>query len=624
MPGPFYFAWVDETENTFNDSHVRNDEQVLSFHMTQSEGDFASLELTIVNPRVGLLAPGRKLWAWFAYADPSKTSESESETEHVSEAPFADITPLLFGRLVGVPENVDSETITVTFIARPTNYEEQKAALAETLKVAPYWDAIWFAPEDVNNPDNVLESRPQLWHVDPVTHVLTVSDIVNGEDGTITFDESNVFYDSVRVTYGQAPLRQINIVASVTWPQMATGGLDISSAILGGAGQIVTYCGNKLVDNWPKPGASIGGGWKVGPLSECVRVDGVGTAAWDYGPGYRFGRTENMHDIIVPEWAVQQTVLFTTFPAHIFHMPRQRFTAKMSLDFDTSRNRGETIAFRVEADVQSVLTDPEGEDSFDMSFQSSEIITPDAITGIMPIGKISASRYFPTARGTQSIEYLIALARSQLIARARMVSIEVEVPFLYGIQAGLSLRKNGIFYDARLPGGVAAGKITSYSLSVDGDSGVQACDVTLACTVGRGGTVSAIPGSPTYAEDGYMENGYQFRSGQFVMPLAGIVAYETIEGGTLTNDDGVDFDALTPAKVIRQLTIVNDLAAQEAAMGVKQHEPNDVFAAVNSVPTTFSLELVPVTGGPFQNDFPIATTLLKIPKTIDLEAESSP
>jgi hypothetical protein len=52
---PFYFAWVLPTETTFDpDVHSRYDEDVFSFVVQQGEGDFASLKVTIKNPRMGL------------------------------------------------------------------------------------------------------------------------------------------------------------------------------------------------------------------------------------------------------------------------------------------------------------------------------------------------------------------------------------------------------------------------------------------------------------------------------------------------------------------------------------------------------------------------------------------
>src|SRR6476661_1886195 len=87
MPGPFYFVWVAPEATTFDvETHAVEDESVYAFDLSQEEGDFAKLSLTIRNPRVGLLNPGRNVWAWLSYSPSSGVIE-----------------PLFFGRLVGIP-----------------------------------------------------------------------------------------------------------------------------------------------------------------------------------------------------------------------------------------------------------------------------------------------------------------------------------------------------------------------------------------------------------------------------------------------------------------------------------------------------------------------------------------
>ena len=67
-----YFAWIDASETTFYSGHMRWDEQVFSFTLKQDEGDPASLTVVVRRPvnvdgeAIGLLGPGRKIWAWFA------------------------------------------------------------------------------------------------------------------------------------------------------------------------------------------------------------------------------------------------------------------------------------------------------------------------------------------------------------------------------------------------------------------------------------------------------------------------------------------------------------------------------------------------------------------------------
>ena len=63
----FHFAWVDASEAAFGPEHLIEDEKVLSIAIEHSEGDFPSLSIVIRNPRIGLLAPARKTWAWLSH-----------------------------------------------------------------------------------------------------------------------------------------------------------------------------------------------------------------------------------------------------------------------------------------------------------------------------------------------------------------------------------------------------------------------------------------------------------------------------------------------------------------------------------------------------------------------------
>jgi hypothetical protein len=156
MAQQFYFAWVDEGEEFDEDVHNRNDEDVFAFQYEQSEGDFAGLSIEIRNPRIGLLATGRKQWAILSFNQGTDISP--------------DVIPLFRGRLIGIPSNVFDTIVTLEFTARPADFVDQKIDVADALKVPPYWEPIFIKPENWEDPDAVLEAYSRLWHIDPVTH----------------------------------------------------------------------------------------------------------------------------------------------------------------------------------------------------------------------------------------------------------------------------------------------------------------------------------------------------------------------------------------------------------------------------------------------------------------------
>ncbi len=107
--GPFFFSWSDPTETTFGPEHHVWDEDIVTFKLDHTEGNCATLDLDVRNPRIGLLNPGRKVWAWFSYDSGS-----------------GGVVALFFGRLVGVPTNLLAEVVTLSFIAKPLDFLAQK------------------------------------------------------------------------------------------------------------------------------------------------------------------------------------------------------------------------------------------------------------------------------------------------------------------------------------------------------------------------------------------------------------------------------------------------------------------------------------------------------------------
>ena len=100
MPGPFFFAWVANDEVDFDPAlHAVEDLQIFSFTISHQEGNFPTLNIVVRNPRIGLLAPGRPLWAYLSWSGGA-----------------GGLTPLFFGRLVGLPGDLIQEVVDFKFI----------------------------------------------------------------------------------------------------------------------------------------------------------------------------------------------------------------------------------------------------------------------------------------------------------------------------------------------------------------------------------------------------------------------------------------------------------------------------------------------------------------------------
>ena len=643
--GNFYFAYVDEGTPFDPDAHNVEAEVVFSFDLEQVEGEFAGLELEIRNPKIGILNPTRKQWGWFSY-DNGATRK-----------------PLFYGRVVGVPSDLQNEVITLSFVAKPVDFQQQKEALAEAYRALgrPYWDGVWFDPEKRNNPDNVLESRPELWAIDRVTHVVTSSHITNGEDGTLEYTTDEVYYDNMGLSYGEVPLKTAKITATVNWDMAVSvlngfdTGFNISAAFHDpGSLYIRTLTGAGLVDKWPDAGTNLGNGWKVREGS-CIRIDGQGPNVYYVNTSEVSGasddvdnpftyRVPNSSGPIVAFPHVYPDAVKTFVPAYLRNWRTQgademsqilaimvwHVIANMTVEYETSRKYTETIVIQIDADTQDVLTDPGGEDILELEMSSSEIASPIDPGDVAPIGDVRRRSYFASARGEQSIEYLIALLRSRLLARARCVDVTFEIPPLRFIDDDVSLRMNAGFSDERLPGGMVTGKIKGYKLKLDGSSGLLTAELTIGATVGKGGTVTADAGDPEYCVVEYTGPDYQRFTNRLNVPFSGEIWYKSIAGSDV-NDDGVDLLTLAPDNIIKSLTITPNVQTQIDALltdekgeltGNCDTTPSDVFKRLDGHETTIDMVMVPVTGGPFLTNHNLEVSDLKIIKTIDLEAAS--
>ncbi|TPI13876.1 hypothetical protein [Mesorhizobium sp. B4-1-1] len=589
----WFFAWVHETETSFGLEHQVIDEDIVSIGLAHLEGLAATLDITVRNPRVGLLAPGRKQWAWLSWHDEAN--------------PTASVVPVLFGRLVGVPQAVQGNAVTLTFLARPSDYDALKRALAEAMKIAPNWDQMFINADSRDDPDTVLEGYTKVWHIDRVDHAVTASDILDGEDGLIDFGDDFI-RDSLSIEPGEPPLTSIKVSAEINWAQAATGTVDFTAQLaaafqLAGAGNghfIQSLTGDGVMQDYPEKGDRIGGGWTFGDCS-IVRADG-------------FVVPQDYHQVIMTNGTGQFPV-WTMVPVY-------------KADYDVSRNRQETVSFTLVADCQAILTEPDGQDvqEIKVSGDADEPCDPpttDFPDGALPIGDVRKRAYLTTERGRRSIDFLVCLARRAILERSRAVSITFTVPLsaVPRTEDGrlkLSCRVNARIADPRIPGGSATGKVIGYVFSVS--DGAATASITIGCTVGKGNTVTTVPGEPVYVEEDYVEDGYQAYAGRTVMPIAGEITLSQDYLLVPPNDDGVDFLAMDPAALVVQTTIINPLPTQRAVLNAFQTDLAGAMAALDQVFTEVDQDLKVLKGGPFVTDYPLSVSALMVPRSIDLES----
>jgi hypothetical protein len=608
-----YFAWVEPNEEFDEDIHNRMDELVFDFEFEHNEGDFAGLRLVIKNPRIGLLNPARKTWGILSFDDNGT------------------ITPIFRGRLIGVPTNVFDTLVTIDFTAKPTDYEDQKATLAETLKVLPYYDPIFVSPDAWEDNDAVLEAYSRLWHVDPVTLELTTSDILIPEDGVEEVTEAQHFYDQMQVTLNQTPLRRVSMVATIPWTQTANGLISLTHTIYNMFSTSIptSFTMPGLISSWPKPGAGFGSGWQVlsGSMTDVSysipRMFIPEIFSWQ-------GEVPLIPDgsVIFP---LKVTGEYHSGERAGFNFQYELVIAQLgygkpelTVTYNADREFAQIVTFTLETDQQAIVTAAGEDESMAISINANKVSDPTSDDSI-PIGDVRRRDYVHTARGLQSIEHLILVARANLIARSRAVEITIKCDFRTGLRLR-SHRKAILLHDHRLPGGEATGKIIKSVLTLSGDDGAAEGEITIACCVGRGGSHTTSEGTPTYVDEGYMDDTQEYADTTVLVDTSDI-AWGLQEPAT-TFDDGLDFTAgLTANNAVRLAALDNNAAIQGPLIRAAGTGPFTDQAKVSTllqeIPTQITIQMKPMEGGPFQQEVVIAVSDLVVPKQIDLEAPSN-
>jgi len=664
-----FFAWCEPDETTFEPEHMRWDENVFSFDLQQSEGDPASLTLVVRRPRneggdpIGLLGPGRKIWCWFAL----------------------DCGPALFkfrGRLVGVPTSIFEELVTLEFVARPFDVVAQKEALAETLRVLPYYDEVVIDKARRTDPEVVLEGYTAVWHYDRETHELTISDEVTGEDGLVEFDgaseDGKVLWDGLGLTLTSGPLTRVDVNAEYTWTQQAQGSVDLTRYLVdnwpnefAAPGVITSF--SFAAENWPTNGTGIGDGWQVAEATategydlevKSKSSDNTTTIKWWDGDTTSVHHSETISYLgAIPPGSIEYGKIITHAESKTTYatdgdgnryassfnsttngtdsvLPLHHVKPTLRAAYTAGRQCTELVSFSLFADVQPILTDPEDGEALRIddvrSVNLSETIG-EGTDAYVPIGDPRRRSYIATERGNQSLEHLIALAKAHLMKRARVVQITF-APKLSRMPE-ITLRKNAFLIEPRVGG--ALGKIIGYLLALDGSDGRIKCEVRIGCTIGRGGSAVAAGGEPTYATIDYMGADYQQFTGRTVL-FDTSVGYEP--PGAAPNDDGIDFMSdLSVADVIGTGLVVDyppavqrahlttesgwNIGSMSGGLGATDEDQQALVAAraeavnnaLKEVETRATFKLKSMTRE-FSTPYQIEVTSLKIPTGYDLEA----
>ncbi|MBF0560732.1 MAG: hypothetical protein HQL37_01700 [Alphaproteobacteria bacterium] len=358
--GQTCFAWVAPTETTFNPSvHNRYDENVFAWERHLREGRIPVLVAEIKASSHGLLNATRKQFCWLS----------------VYAADGTTLVPVFFGRIVGVPKALNDNRIQVRFLAQRPGWETARQQVAETLKVAPYWDVAFVAPSRRFTADAVLEARSARWCWDPVSGAVTASDLLGGTALDLT---GKCFRDSLKITSGAAPAALVILTATVTWKQVATGAdaewvnTQVRDAFQAqdGSNTVASFAPN-LARQWPKL-SGFGGSSGYSVLASSCEVIGVTPSAGvQAGPPVDAATVDAAtagEVVLAPELADGGITV---------NPPIYTYATTLSLAWRFLQQRREVLTMVMESDIQPV--------AFDQNYTGSSVTTVVLATGAVSL-----------------------------------------------------------------------------------------------------------------------------------------------------------------------------------------------------------------------------------------------
>lgn len=532
--------------------------RVINFVLSQNEGEAAILSVEAGNPGIGGLA--------------GRTGQHALSGAGVG----------FQGYLHAAPGNVAGARLTAEFIGQPDNLDERLRTFANTLRVRPYYDALFFGGErnwggvdedgeeivDDRDPADVLEARSAVFHIDPASHTISLSDYLDGEAGDI---DVGTHFDAASLSTAivGTPVAEITADLTCEWNQTASGMVNIAPRILPGWRPTLT----PIASISERGGIGGDSGWTIG--SGTFRQLLMQTARYYYTGSVetvtrkKFNPvTEELEDM---EFERHQVAPLKRFDIALTHL---------DASYSYSQARREVVSFRMGCDAQAALGQRKKEKfgSFSLSSVTEDTATPKwregqpyesgdivqaggkryrAVKNIAPASEFSpmtedtlqthyrivsiqhsaarawttgnapeiqwrempslaalpdarAASFFDTPRGREAALHLALRMRAYL--RRHMRVYHVTFRGTWEDLAGVTLRHTVSLSHPALPGGSSTGKVVAYRKVWRGEdpNRTRYVEVTIGCCAGNGSPPPeplAFPGYSSAFADGYAQHG---------------------------------------------------------------------------------------------------------------------
>ena len=403
MAGPFYWAWVDQTETTFTTDHVREDE--VDLQLSGRAGRRRVRQRS--RWRSGI--PASACWlppARFGAGCPGTMAARSCRCSSAGWWPFP-----------------------TTSIKRWSRWNSRRGRRITTRSEAQPWPTPCASRRSMircSSPKTSATIRTWCWRRVPrsgtsIASRMTcpVTDVLVGEDGNEEFQDSEVPYDSVPVPLNQPPLRSVSVDGDGQLDAMPDGRIRRQAQC-----PLPDPYGRRTDRGWPKTGSSIDGGWKV---VDGRAADAAGIASI---PDELFNRRRRSFDVLpFPDtWVALRTLTWqfgTSRKEEAVLVPLWEVIGTLRVGYDVKRTY--TRARPLHAASQCPADRHAAGRGRGSAAQVNGADVGEAIDGANPDRRRSPPAVFHDRPRPQSVEYLIALARAHCWS-ARVRSGRVPVP----------------------------------------------------------------------------------------------------------------------------------------------------------------------------------------------------
>lgn len=601
--GRIWARLCDENRNWSPEADRVVDLPTYDVTISEDEGEFPVLEIAFRNEGVGIDTLVGGMPRILLSVD-----RLDAELKRVD-------TVLLFDGTLDDAGDVEmgGEDVTLRYEARRNDWQALRDAVLATIGL-PFADP---CAGDLSDPVERLDAIPSLVCWSRTTRQPVLSSAIVGGGGTHHDVGTNHVQGRCQVKRNGKPLGRVDVVISAEWTERRIAEFDVGEMIEEAAGdELSTLTPEALAKDWATPGDDFSGGYVVSDAdlelldapqgtTEVVEFEQAAAAARTFRPGAQQPQAVRLRrrwlKPVLSLGATSETKRREEVRFSIYNAGQGASTDSETLEIkldnlqydagapDWQPNRHvpqgaiERFAGFIWRSLEphdatdSLWVDRVYEDDLGRKVYRWELVIADG----SPLGSPMAASFFNTPRGRQSIDHAVAAATQRLAYSQRNWEVEIEIEPLDVL--GISTCDTMHVLSDRIPGegGEVIGKVKSYSMKLSASQAT--CTVVLGVSSGSGAAGGTAAGGrrtvawgPNWSRVAYVPPAY-------AAPYA-------------------------PQMGVAKVTVTNDAPAQIAHLQQAAADGRDLGKALDEVPTSIRVTVLPTGGGETLAPIMIAVT----------------